>query len=838
MENTYHCYANRELSWLRFNERVLEEAEDSRLPLCERLSFLSIFQSNLDEFFMVRIGSLQDQMLLDKNARENKTNMTSGEQIDAALAFIHKLTARRDAAYNGLLEQLAEQGIRLLDFAHMEEESRTELEKLFRQDYLPLLSSFIISKKQAFPFLKNKGIYAVAVLSTKAEKKKIGIVPCGNEIFPRLVPVPGRTGCFILSEELILHFLPLLYKGYKVTSKTLARITRNADIDADLIYDEDLNYRDHMAEVVKKRKKLAPVRLELSREIDEEIIQSLCKNLKLDPKRVFEYDSPLDHSFLFQIEDQLRSHTDLFFAPRHPQPSPALDERKPIIPQILEEDKLIHYPYESIRPFLQLLHEAACDPDVAYLFSRTKFARYRVFDILFMIPFMTPPYIASMGWILFMQKKGLLQQLIPAAAGCEKIFFTLGGLVLVMSLHVFPFMLTMLKNAMLNIPSSLEEAGAVFGTGFSARMRKIFLPLLSGNYAISALLVFVKTLSEYGTPSTLGKRIGFEVFTTEIHRHATVAPIDFGSSATLSSVLVGICLCMWMLQNYITTRKSYNLVSGKGARRVEQSMGKGATVAAWAYIVLVLLIAVGVPYFSVISTSLINLRGYGLAPGNFTIAHYVELFTENEKGLSALKNSVFLAVTSATICAVLGTLLVLAVRKSHSKLRKVVEAIGLLPEMLPGIVLVIGIMLFWNQIYNILPLYNTMGIMVLAYVVLFLPYTVQYVTSSFTQISDSLMAAGQVFGGSPVYILRRITLPLIRQGIATGWMMTFIIAFRELVTASLIAPPNTLVVSTFIVREFEQGSVSVGMAMAVLCVLFSTTALLILNTVIDHRKVH
>ena len=336
----------------------------------------------------------------------------------------------------------------------------------------------------------------------------------------------------------------------------------------------------------------------------------------------------------------------------------------------------------------------------------------------------------------------------------------------------------------------------------------------------------------------LGKRIGFEVFTTEIHRHATVAPIDFGSSATLSSVLVGICLCMWMLQNYITTRKSYNLVSGKGARRVEQSMGKGATVAAWAYIVLVLLIAVGVPYFSVISTSLINLRGYGLAPGNFTIAHYVELFTENEKGLSALKNSVFLAVTSATICAVLGTLLVLAVRKSHSKLRKVVEAIGLLPEMLPGIVLVIGIMLFWNQIYNILPLYNTMGIMVLAYVVLFLPYTVQYVTSSFTQISDSLMAAGQVFGGSPVYILRRITLPLIRQGIATGWMMTFIIAFRELVTASLIAPPNTLVVSTFIVREFEQGSVSVGMAMAVLCVLFSTTALLILNTVIDHRKVH
>lgn len=470
---------------------------------------------------------------------------------------------------------------------------------------------------------------------------------------------------------------------------------------------------------------------------------------------------------------------------------------------------------------------------LAYLFSRTQFARYKVFDIIFMIPFMTPPYIASMGWILFMQKKGLLQQLIPAAAGSENIFFSLGGLVLVMSLHVFPFMLTMLKNAMRNIPSSLEEAGAVFGAGFTSRLRKIFLPLLSGNYAIGALLVFVKTLSEYGTPATLGKRIGFEVFTTEIHRHATVAPVDFGGSATLSSVLVGICLCMWMLQNYITNRKSYHLVSGKGNRTNLQKLPMSACTVAWGYIILVILVAIGVPYFSVISTSFINLRGYGLAPGNFTWAHYIELFTDNTKGVTALKNSLFLAVTSATICAILGTLIAVTVRKTKSGFGKVVEAIALLPEMLPGIVLVIGIMLFWNQIYHILPLYNTMGILILAYVVLFLPYTVQYVTSSFTQVNENLNSAGRVFGGTPRYVLLHITLPLIRPGVVTGFMMTFIIAFRELVTASLIAPPNTLVVSTYIMREFEQGSVSVGMAMAVLCVLFTTTALLALNTAID-----
>lgn len=473
---------------------------------------------------------------------------------------------------------------------------------------------------------------------------------------------------------------------------------------------------------------------------------------------------------------------------------------------------------------------------LAYLFSRTKFAKYRIFDIIFMIPFMTPPYIASMGWILFMQKNGLLQQLIPAFEGSENYFFTLGGLVVVMSFHVFPFMLTMMKNAMLNIPSSLEESAAVFGCDFKSRLKKVFMPLLTGNYAIGALLVFVKTIAEYGTPATLGKRIGFDVFTTEIHRYATVAPIDFGKSATLASVLVGICLLMWMLQNYITNRHTYNLVSGKGTRVSQIKLNKVATGFAWTYIIVILVLAIGVPYFSVISTSLIKLRGYGLQAGNFTFDHYINLFTANVKGVTALKNSFFLAVTSATICAILGTVVVLAIRKVKGKLGKVLEAISLLPEMIPSIVLIIGIMLFWNQIYSVLPLYNTMGIMVLAYVVLFLPYTIQYVTSAFTQISNSLMAAGQVFGGSPMYIFRRITLPLILKGVMTGWMMTFIIAFRELVTASLIAPPNTLVISTYIVREFEQGSVSVGMAMAVLCVVFTTTALLILNRFIDKQK--
>ncbi len=355
---------NRELSWLRFNERVLEEAEDKRVPLCERLTFLSIFQSNLDEFFMVRIGSLHDQMLLDREARENKTNMTSGEQLDAALARIRELCARRDLAYRELMERLAEQGISIVNFHTISAESETYLREMFKRDFLPLLSTFIVGKKQPFPFLKNKDIYAVAVLSTKAEKQKIGIVPCGTEVFPRLIAVPDRPGCYMLAEELILHYLPEMFPGYRVSSKTLARITRSADIDADRVYDEDLNYRDHMAEVVKLRRRLSPMRLELSRQIDADIVERLCAQLSLGLDRVYEYDTPLDVSFLFGIEDTLRNHAELFYAPRHPQKTPDIDENQPILDQIPRKDVLLHYPYQSIRPFLRMLTQAARDPQV------------------------------------------------------------------------------------------------------------------------------------------------------------------------------------------------------------------------------------------------------------------------------------------------------------------------------------------------------------------------------------------------------------------------------------------------------------------------------------------
>ncbi|MBQ9484230.1 MAG: polyphosphate kinase 1 [Ruminiclostridium sp.] len=369
MENL--CFENRELSWLRFNERVLEEAEDERVPLCERLSFLSIFQSNLDEYFMVRIGSLHDQMLLDSESRENKTKMTPGEQIAAVCERVRVLNRRRDEVYRVLISKLEEQGITLIDFSNISDKSEKYLRNLFKDEYMPLLSTFVVGKKQSFPFLQNKEIYAVASLNPKGgkndkekEKTKIGIVPCSSSAFPRLIPIPERKGCFLLAEELILHYLPLIFSGYKVKYSALGRITRNADIDADSIYDEDLNYRDHMAEVIKLRKRLCPVRIEVMGDIEHETVKKLCDQIKLDGNMVFLYDTPLDVSFFSGICDQLRSRSELFYAPRHPKKSPDFDENRSILDQIEEGDKMLHYPYQSIRPFLMMLNEAAHDPSV------------------------------------------------------------------------------------------------------------------------------------------------------------------------------------------------------------------------------------------------------------------------------------------------------------------------------------------------------------------------------------------------------------------------------------------------------------------------------------------
>ena len=363
-KQTENVFMNRELSWLKFNERVLEEAENEEVPLCERLTFASIYQTNLDEFFMVRVGSLEDQKLLDRKIRDNKTNMTAEEQIKAILKKVRQLNGRRDQVYQQLMEELKKYHISLTEFGSMDEEDKTNLEQYFQMEIEPLISPTVVGKRQPFPFLRNKEIYAVAVLETRNKKERIGIIPCTNNMLERLVPIKGKNGTYILAEELILHYIPRVFKGYQIKAKSLIRVTRNADIDADALYDEDLDYREFMADLIKKRKKLSPVRLELSREMNGDVVETLCKYLDLDSTHVLRSQTPMDLSFIFKIQDILRKNSELFYEKRVPQKSPSLQEGRSMIEQIKEEDKLLSYPYESIRPFLRLLNEAAEDENV------------------------------------------------------------------------------------------------------------------------------------------------------------------------------------------------------------------------------------------------------------------------------------------------------------------------------------------------------------------------------------------------------------------------------------------------------------------------------------------
>ena len=357
---------NRELSWLKFNERVLNEAGNPKVPLAERLTFVSIYQSNLDEFYRVRVGTLMDQMDVSEVVRENKTNMTSEEQVKAIIRATRELEEKKTVIYEQLMGELEPKGIRLINFNKLSAEEGKILEDYFDREIAPYLSANIVSKQQPFPFLKNKDIYAVALLEAKGGKTRTAIIPCSNNVFRRLIDIPTRKGTFLLSEELILQFLPKFFKNYSVKEKSLIRVTRNADIDTEMIYDEDLDYRDAMENLIKERKRMNPVRMEFTGTLNKKMMHALCKTIHVEKEHVFRSEVPLDLSFVFAIQSYLKNTNagELFYPRRTPRPTPQLNDKESLIPQILEKDVLLSYPFESMKSFINLLYEAAEDESV------------------------------------------------------------------------------------------------------------------------------------------------------------------------------------------------------------------------------------------------------------------------------------------------------------------------------------------------------------------------------------------------------------------------------------------------------------------------------------------
>ena len=371
------CMDNRELSWLKFNNRVLLQAKDKDVPLGEKLNFISIFQSNLDEFFMVRIGSLYDQMLFYPASKDNKTEMTAQQQIKACLKRITYLNRKKDNIYQKILDELAVLGWGIVKYKDLKnKDDRKYLEDYFDREILPLVSPQVISKRQPFPFLKNREIYIVVQLESKKGKRKMGIVSCANAMDERLIAIPSMQGRFILVEDIILHFVSKIFSKYKIKNKAFIRVTRSADIDED---DHSLegheDYREMMETLIKQRRKLSPVRLEMSPGLEDLEVLMLMNFLNLQKNQVFVSNAPLDLKFTGRLQAYLKYiHPEIFYKRLKAKNSPLVENRVPMIKQVLKKDILLAYPFESMSPFLRLLDEASRDPNVASI----KMTLYRV----------------------------------------------------------------------------------------------------------------------------------------------------------------------------------------------------------------------------------------------------------------------------------------------------------------------------------------------------------------------------------------------------------------------------------------------------------------------------
>ena len=358
-------FINRELSWLDFNRRVLALSKDKTVPLAEQMKFAAIYGSNLDEFFMVRVGSLYDRTLLKNEITENKINMTAAQQLAAIMPKTAELQEQCDKNVFRLRERLAEVGYRRIDFEKLDREDEKFWKKYFQNELYPVLSPQIIDHRHPFPFLRNQEIYLCATLKAKGDEEvSFGLIPIGSQFERLLYLKKEETVEYGLAEELIFHFAQLVFPKGMLQKKCLFRVTRNADIDVkEGMFDQDIDYRQVMSELLKKRRKLAAVRLQFWNQPPQEIEKYLCDKLVLPQKQCFAQAAPLDLSCFFKLAARLQAdgRSELFYPPAKPLQAPAGYR---LGREVETHDMLLAYPYQSMRPFIKMLMAAAFDPEV------------------------------------------------------------------------------------------------------------------------------------------------------------------------------------------------------------------------------------------------------------------------------------------------------------------------------------------------------------------------------------------------------------------------------------------------------------------------------------------
>lgn len=455
-----------------------------------------------------------------------------------------------------------------------------------------------------------------------------------------------------------------------------------------------------------------------------------------------------------------------------------------------------------------------------------------LWDLLFLIPFMIPPYIATLGWIMTLQPRGYLAQLL--GFDLAGFLFSVSGIVFVMTLNTFPVVYFAVSRTVEAVGSRYADVARVFGAGPLRAFWRITLPLSTPGLAASLLLVFAMAIEEYGTPAALGRRAGFEVLVTAIDLRVSDWPIDLPGAAILSLVLVVLSFGAFLLQRWILTRRSYQTTTGKPQETAKRSLGvwRWPVIAVFA---LVAFVAAGLPLLAILATAMSRTISGGLAWSNLGLSNFAGILGDTTGALRALGTSLSLGVAAALVTGLLGALSAYAVVKTRVRGRSLLDALTILPNALPGIVVAVGLILAWNQPWLPMTPYNTVLILLLAYCCILLPQPVRYCTAAFHQIGDNLEAAARVFGASPMAAFRLILLPLILPSLLASMLLVFAVATRELVASVVVAPVGVATISTYIWRQFEQGSIGLGMAMAFVTILITTALPLIVLSLMGRR---
>ncbi|AGT10957.1 ABC transporter permease [Paracoccus aminophilus] len=455
-----------------------------------------------------------------------------------------------------------------------------------------------------------------------------------------------------------------------------------------------------------------------------------------------------------------------------------------------------------------------------------------LWDLLFLIPFMIPPYIATLGWIMTLQPKGYLAQLL--GFDLAAFLFSVPGIVFVMTLNTFPVVYFAVSRTVETVGSRYADVARVFGAGPARAFWRITLPLSTPGLAASLLLVFAMAIEEYGTPAALGRRAGFDVLVTAIDLRVSDWPIDLPGAAILSLVLVMLSFAAFLLQRWILTRRSFQTTTGKPQESAKRELGRWR-LPVIALFATVAFVATALPLLAILATALSRTISGGLVWSNLGLSNFTAILSDSTGALRALSTSLSLGLAAALITGILGALSAYAVVKAKMRGRGLLDGLTILPNALPGIVVAVGLILAWNQPWLPVTPYNTVLILLLAYCCILLPQPVRYSTAAFHQIGDNLEAAARVFGASPLTAFRRILLPLILPSLLASMLLVFAVATRELVASVVVAPVGVSTISTYIWRQFEQGSVGLGMAMAFVTILITTALPLIVLSLMGRR---